>query len=365
MNNEKIGQFICKLRTEKKWTQEDLANKLFVDRTMVSKWERGVYIPSTEVLLNMQSLFNVSINEILYGERKDKKNNEEIDSIPLSIIKEERRKKRKIILIGLSIIFLLLFLLLGYYFVNNYNSIKVYKISGENEDFILSDGILIFSKEKSYLRVGNLESKSDKNISSISLYYLKDNQEKIIFSGGKTNLDILYINEFDYNELFEYNDLKYIINNLKLKVILDNNEEKTLNLNIIKDYENNKLFNRYTRPISDSGSVDSETDIPKYIKNNFSYDKEKYEYVRYSDNVVEEYFLNVDVYLVTIKSKDYEEKYIYYYSDDSISYYKYINDEQLDQYIYNLKKELCEFGICNKKAVNEIKTKYLDLIAEK
>ena len=44
MNNEKIGHFICKLRTEKKWTQEDLANKLFVDRTMVSKWERGVYI---------------------------------------------------------------------------------------------------------------------------------------------------------------------------------------------------------------------------------------------------------------------------------------------------------------------------------
>ncbi len=365
MNNEKIGHFICKLRTEKKWTQEDLANKLFVDRTMVSKWERGVYIPSTEVLLNMQSLFNVSINEILYGERKDKKNNEEIDSIPLSIIKEERRKKRKVIFISLFIIFILLFLLLGYYFVNNYNSIKVYKISGENEDFILSDGLLVFSKEKSYLRIGNLESKSNNNVSSISLYYLKDDKEKIIFSGGKTNLDILHINEFDYDELFEYNDLKYIINNLKLKIIINNNEEKTLDLNLVKDYENNKLFNRYTRPISDSGAIDSKINIPRYIKQNFNYDREMYEYIRYNNNVTEEYFLNVDVYLITIKSNDYEEKYFYYYSDDSISYYKFINDKQIDQYIYNFKKDLCEYGSCNNQAINDIKTKYLDLIIEK
>ncbi len=70
MNQKKIGEFICILRKDKKLTQDDLAKIMLVDRTTISKWERGVYIPSIEYLLVLQKIFKVSIYEILSGERK-------------------------------------------------------------------------------------------------------------------------------------------------------------------------------------------------------------------------------------------------------------------------------------------------------
>lgn len=67
MDSKKIGLFICLLRKSKQMTQEDLAQHLVVDRGTVSKWERGVYIPTTEMLLKLSELFDVSVNEILSG----------------------------------------------------------------------------------------------------------------------------------------------------------------------------------------------------------------------------------------------------------------------------------------------------------
>lgn len=69
MDKEKIGIFISELRKEKGWTQAQLAEKLFVDRTTVSKWERGLYIPDLEALKEIENLFGVSINEIVSAER--------------------------------------------------------------------------------------------------------------------------------------------------------------------------------------------------------------------------------------------------------------------------------------------------------
>ena len=39
MDNELIGKHIKKLRIENNMSQEELASKLFVDRTLISKWE--------------------------------------------------------------------------------------------------------------------------------------------------------------------------------------------------------------------------------------------------------------------------------------------------------------------------------------
>ena len=95
MNSERVGKFIAELRKEKKWTQEDLAKRLIVDRGTVSKWERGIYIPNTEILLKLQNLFDISINEILYGERKNIDNNKKIDSVTIEVLKDNKRKIKK------------------------------------------------------------------------------------------------------------------------------------------------------------------------------------------------------------------------------------------------------------------------------
>lgn len=72
MNNKKIGIFLIKLRKNLNMTQYDLSKYLYVNRETISKWERGIYIPNAEILIKLSKLYNVSINEILYGEYKNK-----------------------------------------------------------------------------------------------------------------------------------------------------------------------------------------------------------------------------------------------------------------------------------------------------
>ena len=56
---------ILELRTKKGLSQEELAEKIFVTRQAVSRWENGDTIPSTETLKLLSKLFNVSINTLL------------------------------------------------------------------------------------------------------------------------------------------------------------------------------------------------------------------------------------------------------------------------------------------------------------
>ena len=77
MNQEKMGLFISKLRKENKMTQRQLADKLGIMDTSVSKWERGVNAPDISYLTELSKIFHVTVQEILNGERKFKK--KEID----------------------------------------------------------------------------------------------------------------------------------------------------------------------------------------------------------------------------------------------------------------------------------------------
>lgn len=60
-----FGEKIQKLRNEKKWTQEQLAEKLYVSRTAVSKWESGKGYPNIDSLKDIAKLFNKTIDELL------------------------------------------------------------------------------------------------------------------------------------------------------------------------------------------------------------------------------------------------------------------------------------------------------------
>ena len=69
MDYGKIGNFIAEERKAKKLTQAKLAEKLSVSEKTVSKWENGRGIPDTENLPKLCKIFDISINEILNGER--------------------------------------------------------------------------------------------------------------------------------------------------------------------------------------------------------------------------------------------------------------------------------------------------------
>ncbi len=61
---------IYELRTKNGLSQDDLAEKVFVTRQAVSRWENGETIPNTETLKLLSNLFNVSINTLLGSPRK-------------------------------------------------------------------------------------------------------------------------------------------------------------------------------------------------------------------------------------------------------------------------------------------------------
>lgn len=52
-------------RKEKGWSQGELADKLFVSRQSVSKWENGQNYPSIEIIIHLSDLFGITIDELL------------------------------------------------------------------------------------------------------------------------------------------------------------------------------------------------------------------------------------------------------------------------------------------------------------
>ena len=61
---------IFRLRREKGLSQEDLAEKVFVTRQAVSRWENGETVPGTETLKLLSKVFDVSINTLLGSPRQ-------------------------------------------------------------------------------------------------------------------------------------------------------------------------------------------------------------------------------------------------------------------------------------------------------
>ena len=61
---------ILKLRTQNGLSQDELAEKLYVTRQAVSRWETGETVPNTETLKLLSKVFDVSINTLLGSPRK-------------------------------------------------------------------------------------------------------------------------------------------------------------------------------------------------------------------------------------------------------------------------------------------------------
>ena len=72
-----IGRFIEKLRKEKNLTQRELADKLNVTDRAISNWENGRRLPDISLMKELCNIFNISIDELIYGKRNKEENLEE------------------------------------------------------------------------------------------------------------------------------------------------------------------------------------------------------------------------------------------------------------------------------------------------
>ena len=96
MNQIKIGNFIKELRKEQKLTQEQLAEKFGVARRTVSRWETGSNMPDLDILIEMADFFDVDLREILDGERKSEKMNQELKETVLKVAEYSNEEKKRI-----------------------------------------------------------------------------------------------------------------------------------------------------------------------------------------------------------------------------------------------------------------------------
>ena len=73
MNQERIGKFIAENRKRKKLTQSELAEKLGVTDRTISNWENGKNMPDLSLFKPLCDILEITINELMSGEKIDKK----------------------------------------------------------------------------------------------------------------------------------------------------------------------------------------------------------------------------------------------------------------------------------------------------
>ena len=97
MDQLKIGKFIAECRKQKCLTQIQLAEKLGITDKAVSKWERGVAMPDTSIMLELCDILSISVNELLSGERINMENdNQKTEQLLLDMAKELEKKNKTI-----------------------------------------------------------------------------------------------------------------------------------------------------------------------------------------------------------------------------------------------------------------------------
>lgn len=71
MDQQKVGQFLKTLRSQKSITQAELAEILGVSNRSISRWENGTTMPDFDLVIELAKFYEVEVGEILDGERKD------------------------------------------------------------------------------------------------------------------------------------------------------------------------------------------------------------------------------------------------------------------------------------------------------
>ena len=106
MDMVKIGKFIAENRKKQNLTQMELAEKLNITDRAVSKWERGLSLPDSGIMLNLCELLKINVNELLTGENLEMKDyNKQAEKNLIDMKKQKETADKRLltseILIGL------------------------------------------------------------------------------------------------------------------------------------------------------------------------------------------------------------------------------------------------------------------------
>lgn len=348
MRPDKIASFITSLRKEKNYTQEKLASMIPISRTAVSKWERGINIPDPTSLNRLREIFDVSIDEIFYGERINKNNKNDINNVSLDLYKSKKRGI-KIILGLIILLFITLISFLLYYLITNYKSIQVYTITGNSEKYSLIEGIFVKTNYKIFF---NIDTLNIDQLKKLRLYYIdSNNKEKNIYTTTDSNIKI--VDYVGYNEYFDKNVLNNIKNMYLEITTIDTTD--TIKLHFEKDYVNDNFINLEDKKISNDNTIrnlDTLDNVISNIKEKYKMKDDAYVFNYNNEDNKYEIMYIIDANLIIVKkdSKKITEEWVLYL-DNAILDYNGVDDNKLNNLSnININELLCDEqqqNICN------------------
>ena len=225
MDAIKLGKFLAQLRNEKKMTQAELAEKLYVDSNKISRWECGNSTPDFDSLIKMSEIFKVTLFELSICKRLEDKTLLDKTKDKLRTLKDLKRidLKRKV-LYFIAVLFGIMFGLTTLYTIENYNTINVYDLKSLDKDFSING---------SYIKGKDYES-----LNIYSIGYLGDDEELLKLKGRNIHYEILnYKNKLikvmnDYNSIISDDFVKitdtlasYKITDERIEGNFKNNDE--------------------------------------------------------------------------------------------------------------------------------------------
>lgn len=201
MDPKKTGTIISEARKNMNMTQKELADKLYVSDKAVSKWERGLCFPDISVLIPLTEILNISLYDLLRGERMKKSEVEETLKNTISYTNNElkRNKKKYTIISSIIILGVVILSVLSLIFISKNNDIV---------GIVDRDTIYDISYYSDYIT--SVESKDSEKIELIITKLPLSWKERTFV----VEEDIIKINyDVSYNDVVKaYNDEHYVKN---------------------------------------------------------------------------------------------------------------------------------------------------------
>lgn len=222
MDQERIGKLIKEIRTNNKLSQSEFAKKYGVTYQAVSKWENGKNIPDIQILKQICSDYNISLEEILNGK------------------KEQNNKNKKLMIIMITIIITIILLVVFLFAINqNDDTFEFKTLSSTTDSFILT-GSIAYNEDKTSIYIsdvtytGQEDNTQYKEIRSI-LYEIDGKTKKEISTYNKSLL--ITIDEFVSELSFHVDDhasicKEYTEESLLLEISATDTKDKTIKYEI-------------------------------------------------------------------------------------------------------------------------------------
>lgn len=212
MDLDKVGKFIAENRKLQNLTQKDLGELLRINSKTVSKWERGINAPDIALLTELAKYLNVSVEDILAGEKlkKDK----------LKFINKLFSKSNKTLKFVVITFIIVLIITIGctslYKYKLNDPKPEAYSITTDNEEYSVSGYVFInkddYTLDIPEIKLTNVETKDNnrRTVKFVSLYI-------DIFCDGKLLYSYSYTDEKEHILSQELQNIKLHFNNKSKK----------------------------------------------------------------------------------------------------------------------------------------------------